>query len=266
MTFWSRAAVCLCAGGLAAGALAGCGGSATNATPSATPSGTPTPSAAAQALSRLATASRDSNFSGQYLARANNGRTATVRVFLRDPSTFRIDVVEGAVTAQLFGTARGTIACNQMPKVKPACYLVAAPGAAIPNQFNAGLQRVFSIDVPQLAKSTAAFTVAEGKALAAHAKLPAARCFSVTGGTGGQPITAGLVADVDLGTYCLGTSGPPRVLRFTSGTLTLTVVGPPPSAKQLTLPAPVRPLPTSTSKAPSPTVRNTPPVSGLPSP
>ncbi|HVV30924.1 MAG TPA: hypothetical protein VHC41_08590 [Mycobacteriales bacterium] len=227
--------------------LAGCGGSGGSAAPPPSPSLSP----AAQQLSQLAAASRDSLFTARYAAVSNAGRKATVTVWVRSADRYRVDVAENGVTAALYGTAAGAVACTWQSGQKPACFLVAKPGKPIPSQFDAGVQRVFTRDLPLLAANPQSFVITEKQPVAATAKLAAARCFTITAGSGSAPLTSGLVDDVDLGSYCLSSSGPPRSLTFASGTLTLVAVGGAPAASTLKLPATPQPLPASASATPS---------------
>lgn len=226
--------------------LTACGSSARGAAP--TPSPTPL-SPAARDLQRYAAASRDSQFVATYAAQTTGNRTATVGVYVVSTQQYRIDVREGKVTTSLYATSRGAIVCSVATGQVPACFLVAKPGVPIPTQFDAGVQRIFTRDLPGLAADPRAFTITETAALPATATLPAARCFAITSTDPQDARAHPLVADVDLGTYCLSTAGPPRRLTFSSGTLTLTRTSGKPTPADFRLPARVQPLPTPSRSA-----------------
>lgn len=240
------------------GCVSACGGTA--GTGRTTPTPSPLSPDAAQ-LKALAATSRDSLFSATYAATAG-ARTAQVAVFLASATRYRVDFTEGGITASLYGTAAGSVACSIAPGVAPVCFLVGAPGKAVPARYDAGVEQVFTRDLPGLSASPGAFTVQEQNAEPAAGALPAARCFVVSGRQHGMPLTSGQLADVDLGTYCLSASGPPRSLTFASGSLTLTSVGAAPTPAQLTPPATPRPLPT-TSPTVSPSASPTTPFGVL---
>jgi hypothetical protein len=223
------------------------GGSSKQAAPSSTPTSPAPLSKAAQDLQRYAAASRDSQFVAVYAAETTGKNAATVGVWVQSASSYRVDVQQGAVTASLFATPQGSIACTRAAGQVPACFLVAKPGAAIPTQFDAGVQRIFTRDLPQLAADPSAFDVSETTALPATKGLAAAQCFAIKAVDTNSPLTNSLVADVDLGTYCLSMSGPPRKLTFGSGTLTLSQMLGRPTAAQFVPPAAARPLPATAS-------------------
>lgn len=229
---------------LAAVGLTGCGGSG-----SATPSAAPLTSAQRD-LARVAAASRDSAFVASYTGQTTGKqRTAAIAVFVQSADRYRVDVREGSVTTSLYATAQGSVACTVAPRQVPACFLVAKPGEAVPTQFDAGVQRVFTRDLPRIAANPGAFTVTEVQSLPKTQTLEAARCFTIAAQPGNPVITQNLVADVDLGTYCLSDAGPPRRLTFPSGTLTLTAARGAPSTKELTPPAAAKQLPSSSATA-----------------
>jgi len=229
-------------------AVTSCGGG------SGSSSKSPTPSPAALELQQRAAASRDSQFTATYGATAGT-QTATISVWFRNASTYRVDIVQNGITASFFGTPTGTVACSIAAGLAPACFLVAETGKPIPAAYDAGVERVFTRDLPALATSVQAFSVAPKESIDVQGALPAARCYAIAAQRGSNLFTSGLLDDVDLGTYCLSDSGPPRRLDFTSGSLTLQTAGPAPSDADLTPPAAATPLPspsTSPSASPSP--------------
>lgn len=167
---------------------------------------------------------------------AVGGRKAVVRVYVRGAS-YRVEVVENGQTAALYGSRKGTTACPLKAGHKPVCFAVARAGAPVPAQFDAGVERVFTQDLPTLAAHADRFTVAEKPAVGT------ARCFAVSNPTQGATGAPASTPTVDAGTYCLDPAGRPVRLTFTSGTLTLHSSGPAPTAAQLVPPASPRPLP-----------------------
>jgi hypothetical protein len=242
--------------------LAGCGGGHPKAVPPPTTTSALPLSPIAQDLQRYAEGSRDSQFVATYVAQTTGKQAATVGVYLQSATHYRVDVRQGTVTASLYATAQGSIACTRATGQVPACFLVAKPGRAIPTQFDAGVQRIFTRDLPRLAADPQAFDVTETAALPAAKGLAAARCFVVNAQPDNSALENSLVSDVDLGTYCLSESGAPRKLTFTSGTLTLSTELGAPAAAAFTLPAPVRPLPATSSTPPPTTTSATPVVPG----
>lgn len=226
------------------------GGGSKGAAPVPSTSTSPAPlSQAAQDLQGYAAASRDNQFVAFYAAETTGKNTAGVGVWVQSASRYRVDVQQGPVTASLYATAQGSVACTKAAGQVPACFLVATPGAPIPTQFDAGVQRIFTRDLPQLAADPGAFDVSETTPLPAAAGLDAAHCFVIKSVDTNSPLTDSLVADVDLGTYCLSESGPPRRLTFGSGTLTLVKALGRPTAAEFVPPAPARPLPASASSS-----------------
>jgi hypothetical protein len=201
------------------------------------------PNSVAEDLAARAAAGTGRSLRATYDARATTGRRATVAVFLAGRDRFRVDVTEPGSTASLFGTPAGSVACTSRTGAKVSCFLVAGPGKPVPAKFDAGVQRVFNVDLPVLAVNAAAFSVRTGLELPATGTLAAARCFIVTSAPGGPPLTRDLAGQVDLGTYCLTAAGLPRSLTFASGGLSLTGVGGAPSPAQLRPPAAAKPLP-----------------------
>lgn len=165
---------------------------------------------------------------------------ATFRVYVT-PTAYRVDVIEAGRTSSLYGgAARPAVACSG----SSVCYTVAAAGHPVPTAFDAGIERIFSRDLPTLAATTGGFGVSESMpAAGVLAVAPTARCFAVTHAGLAQPALQPLVAQTDVGTYCLDGSGLPVALTFPTGTLTLTGHGGAPTAAELTPPAAPRPLP-----------------------
>jgi hypothetical protein len=228
------------AGGTLSALLAACGGGSAAAPPSSPTSDAPL-SQTARDLQQYAAASRDSQFVASYTAQLAGKRTAAVGVFLQSATRYRIDVREGTTTTSLYSTARGSSVCTVATGKAPVCFLVAKPGQPIPAQFDAGVQRIFTRDLPQLAANPRAFSITEDTALPAAPGLAAARCFAIKATTTDSALAAG----VDLGTYCLSMSGPPRALTFVSGTLSLTKNAGKPTAANFVLPAAARALPST---------------------
>ncbi|HEY5335261.1 MAG TPA: hypothetical protein VIJ71_04485, partial [Mycobacteriales bacterium] len=142
-----------------------------------------------------------------------------------------------------------------MPTV---CYAVAGAGKAVPTAFDAGIERVFTRDLPALAAGAPGFTVTEeqpGSAVAAVAT--GVRCFTVTQQPGGTVLTSTLLPLVDAGTYCLSPDGLPVQLRFASGTLTLISHGAAPLAVALEAPATPQAVPAGLPTAVAPTAKAT---------
>lgn len=181
-------------------------------------------------------------FSGAY---AVSTGAASVRVYVT-PSAYRVDVAEKASIASLYGgAAKPTVACTLASGKATICYTAAAPGAAVPTAFDAGVQRVFTSDLPTLAQARADVDVTEKRPPAAVlATAPSARCFVVA--------VASPKPRIDAGTYCLDLAGLPLQLVFPSGTLTLASRGATPTTAQLTPPVAPRPLPPGVSTSPSP--------------
>lgn len=236
-----------------AGVLSGCGG---GSKPAASTSANP----ATGELMSLASASTTAKFTATYGAKLVNGKSAVIAVYVDSATNYRVDVTQDNLTASLYGTAQGAIACSVAPGVTPVCYLAAAPGQPIPAVAEAGVERVFLKDLPTLATLSPTFTVTAKDPIAASATLPAAKCFAVTSHRGTNVFTSGLLDDIDLGTYCLTANSPPRRLEFASGSLDLVSVGGVPTAEQLTPPAPAVPLPSPTA---SPSTSATAPPLGL---
>lgn len=177
-------------------------------------------------------------FTGSYAVSDVADTAATVRVWVT-PGAYRVEVAEGARTAALYGSATGTAACPEQTGQPTVCYAVAAAGKPIPAAFDAGVERVFTRDLPTLAKEAAAFPVTEQTPSAAvRALAPDARCFAVVS----APVAPG-TSTVDAGTYCLTAAGLPVQLRFVSGTLTLTEHGAAPTPAQLDVPVTPTALP-----------------------
>lgn len=227
---------------LTAGTMSACGGGTGSGSNPAT--STSPPSAAALELQKLAGGDRGNPFTAIYTA-THDTLVATATVYFRDATNYRVDFTQGTLTAAQFGTPDGTVACSIASGVTPVCGLLAGPGKPLPSDI--GIERVFTRDLPALAGSPGAFTVTPKDGLAATTSLAAAQCFAITATRGEKLFVSGLLDDVDLGTYCLGPSGPPRQLEFASGSLVLQSVGPAPTDAQLTPPAPAPPLPTPTA-------------------
>lgn len=231
----------------AVAASAGCGA---KAQPKASPSNQPTTSAtsgpAAMSLQQRAAAAASLDFSGTY---AVSTGAARVRVYVT-PAAYRVDVAEKADTASLYGGAnRPSVACTIATGMPTVCYTVAAPGAAVPTAFDAGVQRVFTRDLPALASNAAGFGITEQRPSAAVlAAAPSARCFVVTHTGSATPA----VEQTDAGTYCLDLAGLPVQLVFPSGKLTLASRGAAPTTAQLTPPVAPRPLPAGVNTSPAP--------------
>jgi hypothetical protein len=229
-------------------AVAGCGTSARAVV-------TTGPGPAALALQQRAEQAGRLSFTGTYSVADRAGTHANVRVYV-SPSAYRVDIVEADDTASLFGgPQQRSVACTTGTGATrgTACYVVAAAGAAVPAAFDAGVQRVFSRDLPTLATTTAGFGVIEQRPPAAVTALsPTSRCFVVSHVGSAQPVLQPLVAQVDDGTYCLASGGLPEQLVFASGTLTLTAHGPAPTRAQLSPPATPQPLPAGVHLGSSP--------------
>lgn len=210
-----------------------------------------TDTAAVGALAQRAQLAAARSFTGTY---AVSGTAATVRVWVT-PTAYRVEVAQGTSTAALYGSASGTVACPENAGMPTVCYTVAGPGKAVPTAFDAGIERVFTRDLPALAAAAPGFTVTEEQpAPALAASSPGVRCFTVTQQPGGTVLTSGLVPLIDAGTYCLSPDGLPVQLGFTSGTLTLVSHGEAPPPVALRVPAPPQALPPGmpTAVAPSP--------------
>lgn len=217
----------------------GCGA---KAPPKTAPASSPGPGPAAAALQMRAAAAGKLAFSGTY---AVSSGAASVRVFVT-PSAYRVDVVEKASLASLYGgTGKPTVACTVASGKTAICYTAAAAGASVPTAFDAGVQRVFTRDLPTLAQASADVGVTEERPPAAVLAIaPSTRCFVVA--------AAGTAPQTDGGTYCLDLTGLPVRLVFPSGTLTLASRGATPTTAQLTAPVVPRPLPPEVSTSPSP--------------
>lgn len=213
-------------------------------------------SAAVGALAQRAHLAAARSFTGTY---AVSGTAATVRVWVT-PAAYRVEVAQGTSTAALYGSATGTVACPEHDGVPTVCYTVAGPGKAVPTAFDAGIERVFTRDLPALAAGAPGFTVAEEQpAPALAATTPGLRCFTVTQQPDGPVLTSGLMPLIDAGTYCLSPDGLPAQLQFTSGTLTLVDHGGAPPAVALKVPATPQALPQGMPTAVAPSPKASPP-------
>lgn len=214
---------------LAGLALVGCG-PAVLAHPTA-----PRQTAPSLVLQQRATLAAALSFTGTY-----SSARATFRVYVK-PTAYRVDVIEAGATSALYGgTTRPAVACSGTT----VCYAVAAAGQPVPTAFDAGIQRIFSRDLPTLAATAGGFEVTESMPPAAVlVAAPTARCFAVTRAGLAQPALQPLVAQTDVGTYCLDATGLPVALTFPTGTLTLTADGGAPTVAELTPPAVARALP-----------------------
>jgi hypothetical protein len=235
-----------------AGVVGGCGGGSK-------PAASVSPNPATAELMSLASASTTTTFTATYAAKLVDGKSGVIAVYVDSPTRYRVDVTLDKLTASLYGTAQGAIACSIAAGVTPVCYLAALPGQPIPAVAEAGVERVFLKDLPTLASLPPSFTVTAKDPIALAGKLPAAKCFAVTSQRGTNLFTSGLLDDIDLGTYCLAENSPPRRLEFASGSLDLVSVGGVPTAAQLTPPAAPQPLPSPTA-TPSSTGTTAPPL------
>ncbi len=233
-------------GGLAALlAAAGCG--------SATADVSSAPDPTVVALQQRAALAANLAFTGTYAVADTSHTKATVRVWVT-PKAYRVEVSEGTVTAALYGTPTGTVACPEQVGQTTVCFAVAGAGKPVPPTFDAGIQRVFTRDLPALAAGAGAFQVTAVKPSATVAKIAAGTsCYQVERLPGSPPLTNALAQLVDQGTYCLAPDGVPTQLQFASGTLTLTRRGAAPAAAALKLPAPAQALPVTPAVAASPT-------------
>jgi hypothetical protein len=241
---------------------AACGGSGGGT--GAVASGSPDPTVVA--LQQRAALGAKLAFTGSYAVSDTTKTTARVGVWVT-PGRYRVEVAEGTVTAALYGTAAGTVACPGKAGQPPVCFTVAAAGKPVPAAFDAGIERVFTRDLPALSAGARGFRVTSVQPDArVSAAVAGVACYTVRQPAAVPPLTDSLAQLVDQGTYCLGPDGTPAELRFASGTLTLSRKGRPPTAAELTPPAAPRPLPkTSATGTASPTTSPFPTIFPSPS-
>lgn len=192
--------------------------------PAPSPSPTsPTPSPATS-LATLAAKGADASYTASYKLAATDPKTkpTEVRIF-RLPHMLRVDVVAGGVTASLIQNPKGTYSCRASGKDR-TCFAVAGPGKPVPPLFDAGLQRVFSTYLVQLAAHAGGYDVSYAGTTPARNGVPEGTCFAVKATTSSP---TPLVSD---GTYCLADTGMLTELRYPSGTLTLVDLSGPPSS------------------------------------
>ncbi len=181
----------------------------------------------------------------------------TIRIATAPPS-YRVDIRNTktpTTTAVFITTPTGTVSCTLRDRAKPSCFLVARPGEEVPATFDPGVQRLFSDAVADLSEHPERYAVAPIAPSPARGAVPAAECFRVDllqrptttpGGAGKPP------GGFETGDYCLAEQGLLTSLRVTSGTLTLSRLGPKPTPAVFTPPVPPVSLPPLPSGSPSP--------------
>lgn len=209
-------------------------------TTSASPTATATPSAVAlpaEALALLAKRASEASYTARFTLDRKTSKTPPARFTVyRTGKSLRVDVISNGATATLITTPKGSYSCRAARGEK-TCFLIAGAGEPIPKLFDAGLQQVFTGYLQRLAQHASDYSVTDAGTTPAHDRLPGARCFDVAA-TSTTPKPA--VAD---GRYCLASTGIVSSVTYPTGTLRLTAVTAPPTARILAPYANPTPLP-----------------------
>jgi hypothetical protein len=216
--------------------------SATTASPTPLPTGDPK---AASELVALASKAAKASYDATYDFDASNVRTrGTLRIFAAPPR-FRVDIDVGPASVRFYQLPIGTVTCRVPTSAAASCDLVAKPGAAVPDAFDPGVQRLFTTGLDALSRDPAGFAITsiEGAPPAGHPS----RCFRVIRLADLQPVTPGTVPPpgkgFDTGDYCFETATALlSAAHVASGSLTLQSVGDPPGDAAFTPPATPRPV------------------------
>lgn len=207
---------------LAGAGLAGCSGTSTPKPAPSTTSATPTLTPAA-ALAALAAQGVQARYSATYrVATVPATKPTVIRVY-RLPPSLRVDVVSAGTVASLILNSRGAFSCSASGKAR-TCFTVAGPGKPVPALFDAGLQRVFSTYLQQLATHADRYDVSAVGTTPASGTIPAGTCYAVTA----RPSSP--APQVATGRYCLADTGVVTEVRYKSGTLRLELLGNAPAA------------------------------------
>lgn len=222
--------------------------------PAATESATVGASAEQQELAGLARKAAAAAFDGTYDTQTG-GTKGAVRILALPPGSYRVDVIGDNNTAQFYDIDAGVVSCSVRPGKPSDCILVASKGEPVPERFDPGVQELFTSGPEALAANPEGYAVRALPDAPAVGDLPAGRCFHVERLADLQPVSPGTVTPpgegFETGDYCFDpATGVLVSAKVTSGTLTLTKLGPPPTAAAFVPPAKPVPLP---SVSPTPT-------------
>ncbi len=222
---------------------------AVSATTSVTASPTPLPTGdprAAAELAALAGRAAKASYDATYDFTASTVRSRGTLRIVAAPPRFRVDIALGPASVQFYQLPIGAVTCR-VPAAGAAsiCDLVAKPGAAVPDAFDPGVQRLFTTGLDALARDPAGFAITSIEG-APPSGTPS-RCFRVIRLADLQPVTPGTVTPpgkgFDTGDYCFEpATAVLTAAHVTSGSLTLQSVGAPPGDAAFTPPAKPRPL------------------------
>jgi hypothetical protein len=216
----------------------------------------PAPNTARQQLAALASKTAAAAYDATYDFEARTaGGKGTLRIVAMPPTRYRLDVVSGGKTAQFYDVEAGVVSCALKPGAPTTCVLVAKKGEPVPDIFDPGVQHLFTTGPKALADNPDGYDVRSLPDAPAVAGLPAGKCFHVERLADLQTLSPGTVTPpgegFESGDYCFDpASGVLTSAKVTSGTLTLSKLGPAPTAAEFEPPAKPVPLP-STSATPT---------------
>ena len=213
-------------------------------------------SVAQEQLAGLARTAAAASYDATYDFEARTaGDKGVIRIVTLPPSRYRVDIVSGGRTAQIYSTEDGVVSCALKAGTQTTCVRVAGKGDPVPEVFDPGVQHLFTTGPAALASNPQGYDVRSLPDAPAAGDLPGGKCFHVERIADLQPVSPGTVTPegegFETGDYCFDeASGVLVSATVTSGALTLSKLGPAPTAAAFTPPAtPVLP---SGSASPTP--------------